>query len=367
MKFEQKDSLRNLLQLLLGSWLVLVIYQSSCATFQKEAQRLPLDTLGRYLFFDTRLSYNATKSCASCHAPEFAFTDGYRTSITASGEMVLRNAPSLINSVEMKYLDWADPSVTTLEKQHERPLFGQHPVEMGVKGNEEEILARLKADTLYSKLFNGCYPETEQPVVMDNVIKAIAAYVRTLKSMNAPYDRYMAGDSAALSFSARKGMQLFFSKRLNCALCHQPPYFTRADRLGTTDSVYANIGLYNVGNGNSYPIKDIGLARSTHDPNDNGKFRIPSLRNLSFTAPYMHDGSVEGLVEVIEIYAEGGRNVDFGPCAGDGRINSRKDKRVKGFYLSDKEKGQLVDFLFSLSDSTLLLKTVFGNPLKVQF
>lgn len=345
-------------------WLV---YQAASTTAVEKVEVFPLDSLGRYLFFDTRLSFNTTKSCASCHAPEFAFSDGYRRSITASGEIALRNAPSLINSAEMKYLDWADPSVTTLEKQHERPFFNEHPVELGVKGNEEMILNRLKSDTLYRQLFEACYPAIKQPFVMGNVIKAIAAYVRKLKSLNSPYDRYVAGDSTALSASAKKGKDLFFSNRLNCASCHRPPYFTQADRLGATDSVYVNIGLYNVGNGNSYPINDIGLARSTHDQNDNGKFRIPSLRNLSFTAPYMHDGSIEGLVEVIEMYAEGGRNVDFGPYAGDGRINSRKDKRVKGFYLSDKEKGQLVDFLFSLSDSTLLLKPVFVNPLKVQF
>lgn len=344
-----------------------MVYQSSCTSTKNEAQSLPLDTLGRYLFFDTRLSYNSTKSCASCHAPEFAFTDGYRTSSTASGEMVLRNAPSLINSSKWKYLDWADPSVTTLEKQHERPLFGEHPVEMGVKGNEEKILARLKADTLYQKLFKACYPKMKQPVGMTNIIKSIAAYVRTLESLNAPYDRYIAGDTTALSLSAKKGMQLFFSDRLNCASCHRPPYFTPADRLGTTDSVYANIGLYNVENRNSYPAKDVGLARFSRDQKDNGKFRIPSLRNLNFTSPYMHDGSIGSLVEVVEVYAEGGRNVNFGPYAGDGRINSKKDKRVKGFYLSDKEKGQLIDFLFALSDSTLLVKSGFANPLKVQF
>lgn len=319
------------------------------------------------MFFDTRLSYNSTKSCASCHAPEFAFTDGYRTSITASGEMVLRNAPSLINSSELKYLDWADPSVTTLEKQHERPLFGQHPVEMGVKGNEEEILARLKADKLYSKLFKACYPEMEQPIVMSNVIKSIAAYVRTLKSMNAPYDRYMAGDSTALSLSAQKGMLLFFSNRLNCVACHRPPYFTQADRIVSVDSVYANIGLYNVGGINNYPTGDIGLARFTHDQKDNGKFRIPSLRNLGFTAPYMHDGSVGDLVEVVEIYANGGRLVAFGPVAGDGRGNFYKDERITGFSINQDEKEQLLDFLFALTDSTLLGNPRFVNPLKVQF
>jgi cytochrome c peroxidase len=367
LKFERKDRLCKLLRFLLGGGVVFLIYQSSCTNSKKEAQRLPLDTLGRYLFFDTRLSYNATKSCASCHAPEFAFTDGYRTSITAAGEMVLRNAPSLINSAEMKYLGWADPSVTTLEKQHERPLFGRHPVEMGVKVNEEEILARLKADTLYSELFKLCYPEVEQPVVMDNVIKSIAAYVRTLKSMNAPYDRYVAGDSTALSLSARKGMQLFFSNRLNCVSCHRPPYFTQADRLIRPDSVYANIGLYNAGSRNSYPVKDTGLAHSTHRQQDNGKFRIPTLRNLSFSAPYMHDGSVENLMEVIDIYASGGRLLPFGPEAGDGRKNLSKDKRITGFSISQEEKGQLLDFLLALSDSTVLVNPGFANPFKVQF
>lgn len=345
-------------------WLV---YQTATTTTLKREEALPLDSLGRYLFFDTRLSFNNTKSCASCHDPEFAFSDGYRRSITASGEIALRNAPSLINSSEMKYLDWADPSVTTLEKQHERPFFNEHPIEMGIKGNEELILGRLKSDALYRQLFETCYPETEQPFVMENVIKVIAAYVRKLKSRNSPYDHYVAGDSTALSASAKKGRDLFFSDRLNCASCHRPPYFTQADRLIATDSVYVNIGLYNVGQSNRYPEEDTGLARLTHRSNDDGKFRIPSLRNLIFTAPYMHDGSVADLAEVVEIYASGGRNVHYGSVAGDGRSNSNKDKRITGFDLTKDEKGQLIDFLLALSDSTVITSPVFKNPLKIQF
>jgi cytochrome c peroxidase len=256
----------------------------------------------------------------------------------------------------MRYLDWADPSITTLEKQHERPLFGEHPLEMGVKGNEEEILARLKADERYIHLFKACFPKIEQPVVLDNVVKSIAAYIRTLKSTNAPYDRFVAGDSTALSISEQKGMQLFFSNR---------PYFTQARRSISPDSVYVNTGLYNVGNRNQYPSRDTGLARITGNQGDNGKFRIPSLRNLRFTAPYMHDGSVEGLEEVVKIYEYGGRNIATGPNAGNGRINLNKDQRITGFSITEEEKLQLIDFLLSLSESADLDDVRFKNPFKV--
>lgn len=318
--------------------------------------------LGKNLFFDNRLSFNNTKSCGSCHDPKFAFSDGYRRSITADGNNTKHNAPSLINSSFHKYFDWDNPGVTALEKQHERPLFSQHPVEMGVRGNEAEILLRIKSDSFYKKTFKENFPEEKDPLRFDNIIKAIAAYVRTLNSSNSPYDRFVKGDSAALSASVKEGMRLFFSTQLQCGSCHTPPLFTKANLSADKDSIYINIGLYNIMNKNKYPENDRGLVSFTNKETDDGKFKIPSLRNAAITGPYMHDGSMNTLEEIIDMYERGGRNITNGPMAGDGKHNSNKDKRITGFTISAKEKKQLIDFLYALTDSSVLTNPHFQNP-----
>jgi cytochrome c peroxidase len=325
-------------------------------------QLLPAANLGHSLFFDTRLSYNNTKSCASCHAPEFAFTDGYRRSITASGDNVLHNSPSLINISQQRYFDLANPGITLLEKQHERPLFNINPVELGAKDNEIIIINRLKADKLYQRLFSQVFPEQADPFNFKNIITAIAGYVRTLNSTQSAYDKFMAGDSNALSPAAKKGLQLFSSARLNCAACHSGLYFTTATLTTNIDSIYFNTGLYNAGNSNRYPAADNGLAAFTGKADDAGKFKTPSLRNAALTAPYMHDGSVNTLNEVIDIYERGGRNITSGPLAGDGYRNSHKSKLLKGFSISPEEKKQVLAFLYALTDSSILVSPTFKNP-----
>lgn len=317
---------------------------------------------GRYLFFDTRLSHNNSKSCGSCHDPKFAFTDGYRRSITANGDNVKHNAPSLVNVVFHHYFDWANPNTTTLEKQHERPLFNENPPELGAKGNEKLILKRLATDTLYRKLFTNAFPHQKEPISFPNIIKALASFVRTLKSENSPYNKFIKGDSAALSSSAKAGMILFLSNRLNCSSCHIPPFLTIATRTTNTDSTYFNTGLYNVLNKNKYPAEDMGLAAITHKREDDGKFKVPSLGNVALTAPYMHDGSINTLEEVVDMYQRGGRLINTGPYAGDGRNNTLKHKLISGFPISAKEKNELLVFLYSLTDSSVLTNTRFQNP-----
>jgi cytochrome c peroxidase len=329
---------------------------------KNKLQPEPAANLGHYLFFDTRLSYNNTKSCASCHAPEFAFTDGYRKSITASGDNVLHNAPSLINSSQLRHFDLANPRITTLEKQHERPFFNTTPVELGAKGNEALIISRLKADTLYQRLFSQAFPNQPAPFSFKNIIISIAAYVRTLSSAHSAYDRFIAGDSNALSPAAKKGGQLFSSARLNCTACHAGSSFTTATLTGNIDSIYFNTGLYNTGNSNRYPAADNGLSACTGKAADDGKFKTPSLRNVALTAPYMHDGSVTTLNEVIDMYERGGRSIAIGPLAGDGYLNSNKSKLLKGFSISPEEKIQLLAFLYALTDSSILANPAFKNP-----
>ena len=332
------------------------IFESNNKTTEQH-QKL-LAEAGHLLFFDTRISFNNTKSCASCHAPQFAFSDGYRKSVTATGDNVLHNSPSLINIRFHHFFDWANPSITSLEQQHRRPIFNLHPVELGATGNENMILNKLRADTVYTGLFRALYPNDPNSISFDHIIQSIAAYVKTLVSKNSPYDRYTSGDSSALNSSAIAGMQLFFSPRLQCASCHPPPYFTTATLSYNTDSIYINTGLYNINNTNQYPSQDNGLTAVTHLPKDDGRFKIPSLRNVSMTAPYMHDGSINSLEEVIDMYRNGGRLLP----SGDGRINQNKDKRIHGFQITATEEKNLISFLYSLTDSSIITNPQFQNP-----
>jgi cytochrome c peroxidase len=185
---------------------------------------------------------------------------------------------------------------------------------------------------------------------MDNVIRAIASYERTLISGRSAFDRYVFDDErTALSDSARRGMALFYSERIGCGGCHfginfsGPIVHAAAPRAAP---LLANTGLYNVDGHGRYPDADRGLERITHRRSDNGKFRVPTLRNVALTAPYMHDGSIATLGEVIDHYAAGGRQLPAGPRA----RNDYKDKRITGFTVSAQEKADLVAFLDSLSD-----------------
>lgn len=343
-----------------GSCVVGILLFSCNMKKQKEASQKNLQELGRYLFFDNRLSFNQTKSCSSCHDPKFAFSDGYRKSITASGDIADHNSPSLINCVNQSYFDWANPQVTSLEQQADRPLFNLHPIELGAKGMEEKILKRLKADSFYSKEFVKNFKEKD-PVIFTNIKKALAAFTSSLISYNSPYDNYINGDTSALSPDAKKGMELFLSDKLKCARCHEPPSFFMNNK--SIDSFYANIGLYNIGNTSSYPSGDPGLKKITGKNTDDGKFKIPGLRNVALTTPYTHDGSVNSLDEMINIYAAGGRNIYLhGPADGDGRTNANKSKLITGFLITNEEKKQLIDFLYALTDSSVLSNPSFQNP-----
>ena len=311
--------------------------------------------LGQYLFFETQLSFNNTKSCASCHSPQFAFTDGYRTSITSMGENVLHNAPSLINAFYLKKYDWANPTATSLLAQIKRPLYNHQPTELGLNKHINELQLFFKNDSLYSTLFKQAFPNEDSLFTLKQIENAIVAYEKILVSTQSNFDKNN------LSNEAKKGLKLFFSKRLNCASCHPPPYFTLATLTNNIDSVYANNGLYNVANENKYPTNDNGIYSFTKNKKDDGKFKIPSLRNVQLTAPYMHDGSVATIDEVIDIYARGGRNIDYGNYKGDGKLNQNKSQMITGFTLTKEEKSDLINFLTSLTDSAIFYKQLFKN------
>jgi cytochrome c peroxidase len=320
--------------------------------------------LGRYLFYDRRLSFNNTKSCSSCHNPEFAFTDGYHRSLGATADLHQRNAQPLFNLFRQHFFTAADSGITSLEEQMQNPFFSTRIVEMGVTGHETAILQRMASDTLYKRLFAAAFPETKGTIDFPSITKAIAGFLLTLRSESAPYDRYLAGDSNAIPVSARAGKQLFFSAKLSCAKCHGGTDLnTPAGASPATPLLYYhNTGLYNVGDSGGYPAYDQGLYGSTSRLEDRGKFRVPSLRNLAFTAPYWHDGSANTLGEVIDAYAAGGRNITYGMDKGDGRKHPQKAAMIKGFRISDTEKRQLIDFLLSLSDSGFINNPAYGNP-----
>ncbi|MBL7765139.1 MAG: hypothetical protein JNJ58_03525 [Chitinophagaceae bacterium] len=322
--------------------------------------------LGRYLFYENRLSINHTKSCGSCHAPELMFADGYRRSVSPYGENLIHNSPSLINCVELQFLGWSNPNIKTLSQQIERPLYNEHPREMGLHKHIDEVMAYLMKDSLYNHLFKRCYPRDTFPYSANHIIECIVAFESTIHSQKSPYDLYIKGDSSAFNESAKRGLKLFSSATLKCIQCHTPPHFTMATLAKNPDSVYFNIGLYNVGGNHQYPKNDPGIMEYTGRESDNGKFRVPSLRNVLLTAPYMHDGSVNTIEEVIDLYAAGGRNVTWGSLQGDGRKNKNKSILVQGFTLTQEEKKNLIDFLAALTDSSILRNEALQNPFRIR-
>ena len=311
--------------------------------------------LGKQLFFDKNLSFNQQQSCESCHLQALAFSESLTVSIGTTGEPHRRNAPALVNIAYNKTLTWAHDGITTLERQILLPMFGESPVELGITGHEAEVLARFN-NPAYQKLFERAFED--QVLSFELIVKALASYVRSLISLNSPFDRYAYyGDDNAISASAIRGMNLFFSERLECHHCHGGFNFTQStghEQQLIDRRPFHNTGLYNVNNTNSYPKEDIGLAEISTLPKDHGRFRAPTLRNIQYSAPYMHDGSVSTLSEVIDIYAAGGRNVEHGQYQGDGRINVLKSQFIKGFVLTPEEKQDLLEFLNTLTDEEFL-------------
>jgi len=314
--------------------------------------------LGRYLFFDKRLSGNGSQSCASCHKPERAFTDGLARAVGSTGESHPRSSMSLANVAYASTLTWQDPTLTSLEAQMLVPMFGEHPVELGMAGHEGEILARLRDDLAYPVMFPAAFPGEPDPITTDNIVRAIASFERTLIAGNAPYFRRVyADDRDALDAAARRGMALFFSDRTRCSTCHVGFTFSgpvRAAGLDEIDPAFHNTGLYSVDELGSYPAESPGAIEVTGLDEHRGAFRAPTLLNVELTAPYMHDGSIATLAEVVEFYASGGR--------GAGRHNPNKSERVAGFELAPGETDALVAFLKSLTDREFIEDPRFASP-----
>jgi cytochrome c peroxidase len=316
--------------------------------------------LGRHLFYDARLSANETQSCASCHEQALAFTDGVARSIGSTGEAHPRSAMSLANVGYYATLTWVNPVLRELERQALVPLFGEDPVELGLSGMEDDLLERLAAEPRYPALFAEAFPDEETPVNLNNVARALASFQRSLISGGSAYDRYLAGETESLSAAARRGLDLFFDERTECFHCHGG--FAMSDAVSFEGKVFDetpfhNTALYDVDGLGSYPEASPGLVTFTGRAEDRGRFRAPTLRNVAVTAPYMHDGSIATLDEVLDHYAAGGRTLSDGPHAGTGSENPYKSEFLSGFTLTGEERQDLLAFLESLTDWEFL-----GDP-----
>lgn len=321
--------------------------------------------LGRYLFYDVRLSGNETTSCSSCHLQERAFTDGRALAVGSTGDVHPRNAPTLTNVAYNATLNWAHPTMLAMEQQIVVPMFGEHPVEMGITGHEDQVLDRFRADPQYRQMFVAAFPEQDDPFTFHNIVLALASFNRTLISGSSSYDRYLAGERDALSEPAWRGMELFFSESFECHHCHTGFNLSLSTVSANTtfeERPFFNTGLYNVDGRGAYPPDNTGVHEITNNPADMGRFRPPTLRNIALTAPYMHDGSIGSLEEVIRFYSDGGRLIADGAYAGDGRANPYKSGLVPGFDISDQEVADLVAFLESLTDESFIRDPHLSDP-----
>jgi cytochrome c peroxidase len=341
-------------------WAALVLFIwvgsfQSCFTKQKNTEVLWVE-LGRHLFYDTKLSVNNTRSCGTCHNPSMAFTDGYKRSIGAYADVLQRNSLPLFNLQNQKYFTAADSTLHAVHEQMNNPLFRTNPIEMGSTKNNSTAIKNLLANNWYSKQLK----ELNEVANIETVKKAIASFVLQIQSYNSAYDKFALGDTNALTASQKAGKALFFSNKTNCYSCHGGKNFNSPET--SLQGNYFNTGLYNINSSNTYPLIDIGLAELTKNEKDNGKYKVPTLRNLIFTAPYYHDGSAANLNEVIDAYAAGGRNIITGEYKGNGALHKNKHPLIKGFTISTNEKIDLINFLYALTDSSLIENPQYKNP-----
>jgi len=272
--------------------------------------------LGRLLYFDPRLSADGTVSCATCHNPQFAFTDGAPVSTGIRGQKGTRSAPTVINRAYSLAQFW-DGRVATLEEQAKGPMA--NPIEMG--STHQAIVGNLKNIQGYRVLFAKAFGDED--FTIDHIAKAITTFERTIMSGNSPYDRYQAGRKNAMTPAQIHGMSVFFDKA-KCDACHEGVNFT--------SNMYANLGV-----GIDKTDPDVGRYAVTHDPKDWGVFKTPTLREIAHTAPYMHDGSLKTLEDVVEYYDKGGTP------------NKNLDQKIKALHLTAQDKKDLVAFLNALS------------------
>jgi len=286
--------------------------------------------LGRALFYDTRLSGNGTFACASCHKQELAFTDGRARAVGSTGQQHPRSSMTLTNVAYNASFGWSDADARTLEAQLAVPMFNEHPVELGLKGRELEVVQRF-ARANDAEGFRSAFPTDADPLTFSNIVKALAAFERTLVSSDSPFDRLLYHDDrTAMTPAARRGMDLFFSSRIGCTRCHGG--FNLSGPSVFEKSQVPVLTFHNT-----------GLSPTEH-------FRAPTLRNVALTAPYMHDGRILTLDAVISHYASGAPETPV------------RSKLLRPFAISRSERADLVAFLESLTDRTFIDNPSFKQP-----
>lgn len=281
--------------------------------------------LGRELFYEKKLSRDSTIACASCHDPQKGFSDSRPNSLGVDGKVGTRNAPTVMNAAYMPLLFW-DGRAGSLEEQSGGPMA--NAVEMDMK--YELVISRLNEDAHYRAEFQKAFGPG--PVTLAKVKQAIASFERTLISGNSPFDRYeYGGDKTALSPAAIRGLQVFEDpNKGNCVSCHTigPKYAL------FTDGKFHNTGAGVNGEGD---LLDVGRYQVTKNEADRGSFKTPTLRNVALSAPYMHDGSLKTLKDVVDFYAGGGNS------------NDHQDPAMQRIHLSGQDRADLVAFLESLT------------------
>ncbi len=276
------------------------------------------------MFFDPIISSDRNRACASCHPVSGYFTDGGSHPITVNDTIVQRNSLSLVNVHLYENYFW-DARVKTLPDATRKPIVSRREL----NADPEQLIKRLREIPEYLRKFRASFPESSPSVTLRTVSLALAAYIESLRAVKSDWDRYQNGRETALSEQQIRGMKLFHSLETRCFECHSPPDFkSRSPK---------NIGV---------PSPDLGVGLRTDHPYRDGQFRVPTLRNVTLTAPYMHDGSMETLREVIEFYEEGaglthGRNPRL--------ISSQIDE----FEITDMEITDLISFLSALSDTSV--------------
>ena len=267
--------------------------------------------LGKQLYFDPRLSVDNTVSCASCHDPQKGWSNGERFATGVEGQVGGRSAPTIVNAAYHGLQFW-DGRAKGLEGQALGPI--QNPIEMNMA--LDVLVEKLNGIDGYRRQFEEVFGGPAEP---EAIAKAIAAFERTVLSGDAPYDRYEAGDETALSEAARRGYEVFFH-RAHCSACHAGPNFSDA-------------GFHNIGIGIDHDEPDVGRQEISGLEGDRGAFKTPTLREIARTAPYMHDGSLATLQDVIEYYAKGGTP------------NPQLDEEIYPLDLTAQEKADLIAFL----------------------
>jgi cytochrome c peroxidase len=270
-----------------------------------------------------------------------------------------------VNLIYNSGFNWANPNVLNLEQQARAVLFNEHPIELGWSDKEAEILARLVVDKRYAPLFNAAFGSSAYSVTTENIILALASFERSLISGRAAYDRFTQGETNAITPAAKRGLNLFFSERMECFHCHGGFNLTQTvdyEGLSFNQLEFFNNGLYNVAGTGAYPADNTGLWEFTQTAEDMGKFRAPSLRNIALTAPYMHDGSLLTLRDVLNHYSRGGSKIDSGANAGDGALNPYKSGLIAGFNLTQDEQDDVLAFFDSLTDWEFICAPEHNDP-----